>query len=1420
VTIKSRKFNKGIRLKATDDAATLDGEIRNDKTNKRTKVYHDTDGVDAAGEKELVTTDNTQTMSNKTIDATDATGTGSISTDASDATFDDTVGLPPALGATTVQTALDAVKVLIEGQNEADEITYNPAGNPETTATEVQTALDDTGTASQAAQDTADDHISDTSGAHLSSAISYDPTNNPQTSNTVLQTALDETGTALETHINDATGAHAATAVSYSNATSGLTATETQAAIDEVEGRVDSAETATSDHLADTVDAHDASAISFDNVASGLTATETQAAIDEVEGRLDTTETVATSTASDLTNHTNGTSLKHDADAIINVPSGELTATDVQAALNELQTHIDTNETPTTTEGDVVFRGETVDERLAIGTEDQVLTAKPGAGEFTTSAGPTYGTTDGTFTLLGVGLTATNNGSGTYTDISVTTAGGGNYTGGFITGASGFSLGETVVIDTIGGTPADTSKATFTFSAGALIPLWNDTAAGSVTYDPSGSNLVATNTQSAIDELDFDTSTNTTNLSNHTGAPTGAHTASAITNVPSGNLTSTDVQSALNELQTELDSAGGGGVSATTVTDQTEATAYSPTEGDVLLVVSPGTALTFTQAITGVTIISDDNQLHVFSGILTKCSVKVRAAITYDSIDSNITALTSLYFKSVTNSSIRANNLYMRNFIGGSTTLFRSDLKSTTLVLDTATTVDITNSEISVGTLDIQPAISSTITFSGSNVTISNTLLQSSTLDIIFNCTSTIHTFAGTGPGNFSFNGYSEISNWTNTGTTLLLVDDNAHVKIAKASVDITGTGIKAGDKDVVLHNNRETKSVYDKEVINYLVGDDSNFETSVGNWVSTDPTNVPISIAGAVLRGGASMTMLKGAADYSGEYISVPFTIDPADLAKKLIISFDHDFSDKIVYNTLAMDIIQDPSGTPITITPNGSELPAGKGTHYAQFQTDATELDYELRIRLTDANNKLYTAVFDNIVITPQVITHGTIVTDWEDYTPIFYPDTGTITNHVMTGKYRRVGDSLEIQARLAFSGAQGTWNTLNLSMPSGLSIDASKVVSTTSGEGDLGSGKVSGVDATDTDVNYLIPTAVRPRRKFISGAVILAADFTSVTLTSGSALDLQYTVPIQGWSSNAKMSETFSGRSVFFTSYLGGAANHTTLGGFEKVLIDTVVTDTTASWDATNKYFVIPESGTYAVNASIGFASIGINSIGVAGISINGVDTTAIGTTVVGGNTGGVRSNLTETFSLNKGDTIALNGFQDESTSEAYTANRSSSYLTITKIASPQTILENETVAARYINSVGQTIGDGAYEVVDFGELTKGFDTHNAVTTGVAWKFTAPITGLYRVSSKVAFNNGSFAAGVVVATSLFKNGAAYNRECVVFSETTGSREYQLVGSDMVQLNKGEYIDIRVFQNTGTDRFLYSTGNLHNSISIERIK
>jgi hypothetical protein len=160
--------------------------------------------------------------------------------------------------------------------------------------------------------------------------------------------------------------------MAYDNGSSGLAATNPQAAIDEnasdisaidtrlttAEGEINTlqadvisaqddataAQADIDDHIADTVAAHAGTAIA--NTPSGnLAATTVQAALNELQTDVDTR---ATATA--LTDHISDAADAHAASAITNTPSGNLAATTVQAALNELQTELDPKITASSTD--------------------------------------------------------------------------------------------------------------------------------------------------------------------------------------------------------------------------------------------------------------------------------------------------------------------------------------------------------------------------------------------------------------------------------------------------------------------------------------------------------------------------------------------------------------------------------------------------------------------------------------------------------------------------------------------------------------------------------------------------------------------------------------------------------------------------------------------------------------------------------------------------------------------------------------------------------------------------------------------------------------------------------------------------------------------------------------------------------------
>ena len=185
---KRQAHDLGIRLKPTDTAGTLEGEISIGKTSKFVKVFID------GSEREVVTKDQTQDLTNKTLTSPIIDTGVSGSAISTDGTFvavaaSDTI-IPSQLA---VKTYVDAQ---IQTKDQAIEISYDPAANPVTTAIEVQTALDDTGIASNIAQATVDTHIGDLSTAHTASAIVNVASGNLVA--TDVQGALDEIQTEID----------------------------------------------------------------------------------------------------------------------------------------------------------------------------------------------------------------------------------------------------------------------------------------------------------------------------------------------------------------------------------------------------------------------------------------------------------------------------------------------------------------------------------------------------------------------------------------------------------------------------------------------------------------------------------------------------------------------------------------------------------------------------------------------------------------------------------------------------------------------------------------------------------------------------------------------------------------------------------------------------------------------------------------------------------------------------------------------------------------------------------------------------------------------------------------------------------------------------------------------------------------------
>ena len=982
--LKSRKFSKGIRIKGTTDAATLDGEIRNDKTAKRTKVYHDTDGVDAAGEREVVTEDQTQILTNKTHTS-------------------------PVINTGVSGTAIDTDAAL--------------------------TADSDTLLASQKAVK-----------AYVDAQI----------------LTKDE-----------------ASEIAYDNSTSGLTAANVQTAVDEVEGRLDTAETsignnatAVSDHLADTTDAHDASAIS--NVATAtLLATDVQGALNELDGEIVTNTTNIGTNATSISDHLADAVDAHDASAISfnNVTSG-LTAIEAQAALDEIDGNLDSHEAATAS----------------------------------------------------------------------------------VHGVSGFVLGST---DT-----QDISNKTF-----------------------------------------------------------------------------------VGPVSNEIQSATGAGSVSLTVSKP---------------VIELGGTITKVFGLS-------------FSGNY-ECKV-----------------------------------------------------------------INRTGSTVTIGNEDTGNVIATTRILTGTGLDI----------DLLDNQAVAMQ--------------YSDTENrWNVIGGT----------------GSATATGGSGG--------------------INYLKGDDTNFETSVGNWLDTTGLNITATSGSTVLRGLKTGAIGKSSGDVSGAQAYVDFTIDKADLAKKLTISFDYDASDaNLADGAFIVKIIQDPSGTPITILPNGSDIKAGANkTHYAQFQTDHTELDYRLVIEHATTETSSYSLYIDNVSVGPTNLAFGAIQIDPIDYTPTitggFVLGNGAINN----SWYARNGKFLSGRIDITV-GTTTTQGALVFTLPPGLQIDP------TLDGGVPNYGNVTYFDAgTSFYDGYVFKNTNTQLVAYAKGTstaalgTIVPSSTIPFTWVSGDVISIVFdNVPIQGWSSNAQMSEDLGGREVV----VEGAGSNTTTATANVTDISWIETkDTTSSWNGTQ--FTVPESGQYLINGHVAHTS-------AANIQmyIDDVPDKFVG---MASDPTNIRKAMVGLFSFVKGQVISFRS----NTTMTVTNNITVHWLSIVKLASPQTMLETETVTARYTSNSGQSIPYASYTTIIYEDLD--FDTHGAYnpSTGI---YTASVSGYYQVNSFIWMTLSGPGSGVI---SPFKNGAIYQDGD---ASTSISDEQSCSFSGLVRLEKGDTLDMRLYQaSPDTLSKTLNTNSLRNVFTIARIK
>jgi hypothetical protein len=571
-------------------------------------------------------------------------------------------------------------------------------------------------------------------------------------------------------------------------------------------------------------------------------------------------------------------------------------------------------------------------------------------------------------------------------------------------------------------------------------------------------------------------------------------------------------------------------------------------------------------------------------------------------------------------------------------------------------------------------------------------------------------------------------------------------------------------------------------------------------------------------LSGNNSLIITKPAGNLQGEGVSVGFAIDRASRARVLKIEFDYLVnsgtfnagtntadSDLIVY-IYDVDANQLIEPSTFKLYANATNI-ADRFSGY--FQTSASSTNYRLIFHVATTNSSAWSLKVDNVVVAPSKYVCGTPITDWVEYTPQLL---GSVTNPTIgpngyvSGRWRRVGDTVEIQAAAyrGTSGGSAGSGYYYLTMPSGMVGDASKLGTASN----VGTGYVF-------DGGNLIYT----------GTAYIAGDRTKLgittdgtndgikdtlpssnwwTSTGNNGFEINATIPIQGWSSSVKMSDGYDGREIaasYGLTALGTLFNNEgTFVDFNNRFYDTTGSvlgsgsGNSLNWQNTWRY-IVPASGRYSIKVVLmlglpgnvfadAFAQITINGqAGIAG-SRNAYVTPSDGDAralVVAGD-----------LNLKAGDAISVLVFQSSGANRQLVGFALHNRICIHRISSPQTIAISETVAGYAIKASGQSIPSGTDTVIT--NWTVLSDTHAIFnpSTGV---LTVNRAGFIDLVFSVSFEqNGSGAR----SCHIFKN----NTEFIGLDDRAPFSSWQVSAKAIVSaypVKAGDTFVFRAWQNSG---------------------
>lgn len=558
-------------------------------------------------------------------------------------------------------------------------------------------------------------------------------------------------------------------------------------------------------------------------------------------------------------------------------------------------------------------------------------------------------------------------------------------------------------------------------------------------------------------------------------------------------------------------------------------------------------------------------------------------------------------------------------------------------------------------------------------------------------------------------------------------------------------------------------------------------------------------------LRGTASFLWTKSAANRQGEGFSYGFTIDASDKAKVLQISFDYLVSSGTYADSDMTIWIYDVTNAAL-IQPAGYTIQnaAVSMKQLATFQSASNSTSYRLIVHTASTSASAYTLQFDNFSVGPQVVTNGAAVSDWVSWTP-----TGSwSTNTTYTGYWRRNGGDVEVQFKVATSGAPTSAN-LTVNLPSGLVMDTSKIVETAENSlgwlrgRDEGTGSWSGWlkynNTTSVTCNYI--TVSSANDNIALGVVTQAAP---MTFANTDYLVGYFKAPIVGWSSNVQLSSDTDTRVVAMRAYRASSNQAIAVSTATTVIFNATSFDTHGGMNTTTGVYTVPIAGKYKVTANLYITSAAAEVFNYY-ILKNGAATSLKFFTA----TADSMNTVTDIMDCVAGDTISIQVDSTADTSYSVVYDTSVTYFNVERLSGPSVIAASESVGIFYSGAPATGTIAGSFNVTTYG--TKVKDTHSAYSSGT---WTCPVSGCYSISASVDVN-GTYVASNRTLIEIWINGAAVARGGGFAGSSSTSNIIAPVNIQSYPILAGQTVQVKSFSEATTPAFRAEATNNYLSIA-----